>query len=533
MRQVGLFPSEYGLDLEGIQDYRTAYWNLGIPRLIEEAVTRREAALSDGGALVVCTKPFTGRSPKDKFIVKDPSTLSTVDWGTVNQPMAEEDFDRIHHEMCSYIQGRDLFVQDCLVCNDPEFRMPIRVISEMAWHNLFARQLFIRPKLEETAHHRPKFTVFAFPGLHVNPAEVHTNSDTCIVINFRRRMVIIGGTNYAGEMKKSVFSILNYLLPEKGVLTMHCSANIGHDGQVALFFGLSGTGKTTLSADPLRKLIGDDEHAWSRRGVFNIEGGCYAKCIKLSKEKEPQIWNAIRYGSVLENVVMDAETRLLDYNSDAITENTRAAYPVEFIDNAVIPSSGGHPTNVIFLTADAFGVLPPISKLTPEQARFHFLSGYTAKVSGTERGLGNEPQATFSACFASPFLPRSADVYSKMLGEKIRRHNVTCWLVNTGWVGGAFGVGKRIDLPYTRAMVNAALDGKLNQVVTERHPIFGVLVPKTCPDVPSEVLNAREMWKEGQAYDQAARSLAAKFHENIKKFPAADSEVVRAAPAIA
>ena len=446
---------------------------------------------------------------------------------------SEEDFDRIYTKALAYAQGRDLFVQDCFVCNDPEYRLPIRVITELAWQNLFARQLFVRAAPEEAASHRPQFTVVSVPGLHVDPERDHTHSDTCIAINFKRRVVLIAGTPYAGEIKKSVFSILNYLLPGKGVLTMHCSANIGADGQVAIFFGLSGTGKTTLSADPHRRLIGDDEHGWNDRGVFNIEGGCYAKCIKLSREKEPQIWNALRYGTVLENVVMDSHSRALNYDAADITENTRAAYPVDYIDNVAAPGMGGHPTNVIFLTADAFGVLPPISKLTDMQARYHFLSGYTAKVSGTERGLGNEPEATFSACFAAPFLPRPAETYSHLLGEKLRQHKVNCWLVNTGWVGGGYGVGRRIDLPYTRAMVNAAMDGRLRDVPYDAHPIFGVGVPKICPDVPAEVLDARGLWKDQMAYDRAARALAEKFQENIKNFPSADAEVLKAAPVLA
>lgn len=531
MQNAGMNPSQFGLEHYGIKNIQTAYWNLGAPVLIEHALSRHEGVLAEGGALVVCTTPFTGRSPKDKFIVREPGTEATVDWGTVNQPMTEEDFDRIYTKMLAYVQGRDLYVQDCFVGNDPHYRLPIRVVSEMAWHNLFARQLFLRPEPAETGHHQPEFAVFDFPGFHVDPAHDHTKSDTCIAINFKRKMVIIAGTHYAGEMKKSVFSILNYLLPGRNVLSMHCSANIGPDGHVALFFGLSGTGKTTLSADPRRRLIGDDEHAWNESGVFNIEGGCYAKCIKLSREKEPQIWNAIRYGAVLENVVVDPASRRLDYDSAEITENTRAAYPVEFIDNAVIPSLGGHPNHVIFLTADAFGVLPPISKLTHEQARYHFLSGYTSKVSGTERGLGNEPEATFSACFAGPFLPRPAEVYSKMLGAKLREHHAACWLINTGWVGGPFGIGKRIDLPYTRAMVTAALEGKLRDVPFEKHPVFGVLVPKACPGVPPEALDARGMWRDKEAYNRAARALAAKFHQNFKRFPAADAEVAEAAPA--
>jgi len=415
---------------------------------------------------------------------------------------------------------------------DAQYGMPIRVVSQLAWHSLFARQLFIRPDAAQTGGHDPQFSILFAPEFQANPADDGTNTETCIVINFKRRVVLICGTSYAGEMKKSAFTILNYLLPERGVFPMHCSANIGEAGDVALFFGLSGTGKTTLSADARRGLIGDDEHGWSDNGVFNFEGGCYAKCIRLSRENEPQIWNAIRFGTVLENVAIDAETRLLDFNSDEVTENTRAAYPLKFIDNAVIPSVGGHPNHVIFLTADAFGVLPPISKLSPEQAMYHFLSGYTAKVAGTERGLGKEPQATFSACFGGPFLPRPAAAYASLLGEKLRRHGAQVWLVNTGWAGGPFGVGERMKLRYTRAMLQAALTGQLADVPVERHPIFGVAVPKCCPDVPATFLDARGMWPDKTAYDRAALDLAARFNKNFAKFSGVGRDIAAAAPGV-
>ncbi|HEY2012451.1 MAG TPA: phosphoenolpyruvate carboxykinase (ATP) [Bryobacteraceae bacterium] len=526
---VGVRPSRNGLEAHGIRNINIAYWNLGTPQLLEHAVQRREGSFAGDGSFVVHTGQFTGRSPKDKFVVRDEITDSTIQWGAVNQPMSEAHFDRLYARMLTFWQGHDVYVQDCFVGADPGYTLPLRVVSQLAWHNLFARQLFIRPDPAEIDH-KPEFTILFAPDFQANPAEEGTNSETCIVLNFKRRVVLICGTSYAGEMKKSAFTIMNYLLPARGVFPMHCSANVGDAGDVALFFGLSGTGKTTLSADPQRRLIGDDEHGWSDSGVFNFEGGCYAKCIRLSRENEPQIWNAIRFGTVLENVAMDSETRRLDFNSAEVTENTRAAYPLEFIDNALIPSMAGHPDNIIFLTADAFGVLPPISKLTPEQAMYHFLSGYTAKVAGTERGLGNEPQATFSACFGAPFLPRTPATYASLLGEKLRRHQSQVWLVNTGWVGGPFGVGTRMKLPYTRAMLNAALSGALRNVPVEIHPIFKVAVPKSCPDVPPTFLDARGMWADKTAYDKAARDLSSRFNKNFEKFADVKNEIVGAAP---
>ncbi len=523
-------PSRHHLDASGIRNIRSAYWNLGTAQLLEHAIARREGALASGGAFVVHTGQFTGRSPKDKFIVRDSGTESQVSWGAVNQPISEEKFDLIYAKVLAYLQGQELFVQDCYGGADLAYRLPIRVITQFAWHSLFARQLLIRPDPLKTEDHVPEFTLVFAPGFQAHPPEDATNSETCILVNFAKRIVLIAGTSYAGELKKSVFTILNYLLPPLGVMPMHCSANVGEGGDAALFFGLSGTGKTTLSADPNRRLIGDDEHGWSDHGVFNFEGGCYAKCIRLSRENEPQIWNAIRFGTVLENVAMDSETRLLNFDSEEITENTRAAYPLSFIDNALIPSVGEHPKNVIFLTADAFGVLPPVSRLSPEQAMYHFLSGYTAKVAGTERGLGKEPQATFSACFGSPFLPRHPGVYAELLGEKLRRHKADCWLVNTGWAGGPFGVGARMKLSYTRAMLAAALSGKLSGVPAKPHPVFGVQVPETCPDVPSEVLDARGMWLDKAAYDLAAKNLAALFNKNFEKFASVTEGIRSAAP---
>jgi phosphoenolpyruvate carboxykinase (ATP) len=518
MQNLGVRPSRYGLGRHGIANFEAAHWNLGTPQLVEKALERREGMLASVGALVVETGQFTGRSPKDKYIVREPDTETTVEWGSVNQPMPEQIFDQIYSRLMKTFENGELFVQDCFAGADAEYALPIRVVAQRAWHALFARQLFIRPDPGKTDEHVPEFTVFFAPTFYTSPEKDGTRSKTCIAINFKKRVVIIAGTEYAGEVKKSIFTVLNYLLPARRVFPMHCSANVGTDGRVALFFGLSGTGKTTLSADPDRRLIGDDEHGWSGDGVFNFEGGCYAKCIRLSREKEPQIWNAIRFGTVLENVVMDPTLRLLDFDSEALTENTRAAYGIEFIDNAVVPGVGGHPSHILFLTADAFGVLPPISRLTPEQAMYHFLSGYTAKLAGTERGLGSDPQATFSSCFAGPFLPRPPLEYAKMLGEKMREHDVKCFLVNTGWVGGAHGVGNRMELKYTRAMVSAAVEGKLDHVATHPHPVFQVGVPVACPGVPSEILDARWQWRDGAVYDQAAEGLDARFRKNFEKF---------------
>ncbi len=531
MQNPGVHPGNHDLSRHGLRNVQQAHWNLGSAQLIEQAIERREGMLASGGALVVRTGQFTGRSPKDKYIVREPGTESTVNWGSVNQPMTEAQFDGLFQRMLQFWDGQDVFVQDCFAGADATYKLPIRVIAQRAWHTLFAHQLFVRPEPGKTKEHEPEFTLHFAPTFFADPAKDGTRSQTAIVINFAKKIVLIAGTEYAGEMKKSIFTILNYLLTFKNVMPMHCSANIGDGGKVALFFGLSGTGKTTLSADPVRRLIGDDEHGWSEHGVFNFEGGCYAKCIHLSAEKEPQIWNAIRFGTVLENVKMDPESRSLDFDSDELTENTRAAYRIDFIDNAAIPGVGGHPSHVMFLTADAFGVLPPISRLTLEQAMYHFLSGYTAKLAGTERGLGKEPSATFSAGFGEPFLPRSPQLYAKMLGEKLKRHNVTCYLVNTGWVGGPYGVGERMNLKYTRAMVNAAIAGQLDQVPCEPHPVFRVLVPRRVPGVPSELLDPRGQWNDKAAYDRAANDLSARFKKNFEKFGQVAEEITEAAPA--
>ncbi|MBE7541437.1 MAG: phosphoenolpyruvate carboxykinase (ATP) [Bryobacteraceae bacterium] len=531
MNTTGINPSRFGLEQQGITQVANAWWNLGTAQLMERALQSGEGLLSGRGALVVRTGQFTGRSPKDKFIVRDATTENSVAWGAVNQPLDPAQFAGIWNRVLGFLQGKDVMVEDLYAGADPDFRLPIRVVVQRAWHGLFARQLFIRPQRHELEGHRPDFTLVFAPEFQCDPSHDGTRSETCIAVDFTRRLVLILGTSYAGELKKSVFTILNHLLPERGVMPMHCSANMGDHGRVALFFGLSGTGKTTLSADRHRRLIGDDEHGWSDKGVFNFEGGCYAKCIRLSRDAEPQIYNAIRYGVVLENVMIDPWTRRLDFNDDEFTENTRAAYRVHFIENAQIPGVGGHPSDVVFLTADAFGVLPPIARLTPEQAMYHFLSGYTAKLAGTERGLGKEPQAVFSACFGEPFLPRHPMEYARLLGEKLRRHKARVWLINTGWTGGAFGTGQRMNLAYTRAMVTAAIEGELSDVPTNPHPVFQVLVPEFCPGVPNEVLDARGQWADKVAYDEAARDLARRFRENFgKKFGEVDSEVASAGP---
>ncbi|MGB8770790.1 MAG: phosphoenolpyruvate carboxykinase (ATP) [Candidatus Korobacteraceae bacterium] len=502
--------------------------NLFPAALVEAALRRGEAELAARGSLVAETGKCTGRSPNDKFTIKDGVTESKVAWGPANLPFSADKFDALYERMLDYLKGKELFVQDLFCGADPKYRLPIQVINEYAWHNLFVRQLFIRPTAEELLSHKPEFTIVSGPGFKADPKRDGTNSEVFVLVNFSKKLVLIGGTEYAGEMKKSIFGVMNFVLPERNVFPMHCSANVGADGVTALFFGLSGTGKTTLSADPSRRLIGDDEHAWSATGIFNFEGGCYAKCIRLSAENEPQIYNALHFGSVLENVVLDPVTRVPDYDDDSKTENTRAAYPVEYIDNAVIPGVGGHPKNLVFLTADAFGVLPPVSKLTSEQAMYHFMSGYTAKVAGTEAGV-TEPQATFSTCFGAPFMPLPPKVYAEMLGRRLREHNAQCWLVNTGWQGGPYGIGKRMSLPYTRAMVNALVEGKLANVEFEIEPTFGLSIPKSCPGVPSELLKPRHSWKDKAAYDKMAADLSARFAKNFEKFDA-PPEVKAAGP---
>ena len=512
-----------------IRNINNLYWNLSTPTLYEEALRRGEGQIAQFGPFIVETLPHTGRSPNDKFIVEQSSNRDKVWWGKVNRPISEEHFDRVYNHMLTYIQGRDVFVQDCYAGADPQHRITVRAITEYAWHSLFTQSLLI-PAGKLSRDRAPDFTIIDFPGLHANPELHGTNSETFILVNFKRNLVLIGGTRYAGEIKKSAFTYLNYLLPSQGVLPMHCSANLGPDGDVALFFGLSGTGKTTLSSAPGRHLIGDDEHGWSDHGVFNFEGGCYAKTINLSKEAEPEIYACThKFGTVLENVILDRTTRQIDLDDDALTENTRAAYPITHLDNIVPNGVGGHPKNLIMLTCDAFGVMPPVAKLTTEQAMYHFLSGYTAKVAGTEQGLGDRPEATFSYCFGDPFMPLDPAVYADMLGERINQHQVDCWLINTGWSGGAYGEGSRMKIAYTRAIVDAVLKGKLADVSTEPDPIFRIHVPTICEGVPSEVLKPRNTWKDGTAYDRQARELAKMFAENFEQFTDSATEAVCAA----
>jgi phosphoenolpyruvate carboxykinase (ATP) len=510
--------SHYGLEEQNIHNVNSVYWNLPAPFLYEQAIRRREARLAADGPLMVRTGHFTGRAPRDKFFVRESSSAEKIYWGDINRPIEPEHFDNLHKRMLAFMGGKDIFVKDCFAGADPEFRMPIRVITTLAWQSLFAHNLFIQATPDELAHHVPEFTVIAIPDFHAIPEEDGTRTEVFIIINFSEKLVLIGGTAYAGEIKKSIFSIMNYLLPLRNVLSMHCSANIGPKGDSALFFGLSGTGKTTLSTDPNRVLIGDDEHAWSDNGIFNLEGGCYAKVIHLSRKDEPEIYTAsMRFGSLLENVTMDSATGTLDLDDQTLTENTRAAYPLSYIPNASPTGMGPHPSTLIMLTADAFGVMPPIAKLTPTQAMYHFLSGYTAKVAGTERGV-TEPQATFSCCFGAPFMALSPSVYASQLGEKIEKHHANVWMINTGWSGGPYGVGKRVKIAYTRAMVSAALNGDLENVPMEMDPYLGLLVPRLCPGVPSEVLDPRSTWSDPLAYDDQVLKLSGMFFQNEQKF---------------
>jgi phosphoenolpyruvate carboxykinase (ATP) len=519
-----------GLEDHGISNVARVYWNLSVPALYEEAVRRREGIIAAEGPLVCRTGQHTGRSPNDKFIVREASSEEKVWWSKVNRPIEPQFFDQLHQRLLNYVEGRELFVQDCYAGADPRYRLAVRVITEQAWHSLFARHMFIEvPGATGRTAHDPEFTVIDMPGLTADPKAHGTNSEVFILLNFAKNLVLIGGTSYAGEIKKSIFTVMNYLLPLRNVMSMHCSANVGAAGDVTLFFGLSGTGKTTLSSDPERQLIGDDEHGWSEEGVFNIEGGCYAKMIKLSAEAEPQIYATTRrFGTVLENVKMDAGTRRLDLDDDSLTENTRCAYPLGFIDNSVPTGQAGHPSSIIMLTADAFGVLPPIARLSPAGAMYHFLSGYTAKVAGTEKGV-TEPMATFSTCFGAPFMVLHPTVYAEFLGKRIARHNVKVWLVNTGWTGGAYGVGSRMKIAHTRAMIRAALSGELDHVPFQTDPIFNVEVPQTVPRVPIEVLQPRNTWRSPAAYDEQATKLAKMFAENFKSFEADATPEVKAA----
>ncbi|HRN67290.1 MAG TPA: phosphoenolpyruvate carboxykinase [Promineifilum sp.] len=531
MQNFGAFVSHYGVDNHGIKNPGTVYWNLTTAMLYEHVTRKDEGKIAHLGPLVVQTGGHTGRSPNDRFVVKEPESESKIWWGKVNRPFSQENFDYLYRKMLAYVQNRDIYVFDGYVGADPTYRMPVRIITEYAWHNLFARNMFIREfDPEKLRNHVPQFTVIDMPRLKAEPDLDGTNSQTFILVDFGRRLVLIGGTEYAGEIKKSIFTAMNYFMPQQGVMSMHCSANFGKDrDDVALFFGLSGTGKTTLSSDPSRTLIGDDEHGWSDDGVFNYEGGCYAKVIRLDPKGEPEIYETTRkFGTILENVILDNSTRRVDLNDGSLTENTRSSYPISHVSNAVRDGMGGHPNNVFFLTADAFGVLPPIARLTNEQAMYHFLSGYTAKVAGTERGV-TEPQPNFSTCFGAPFMPLRPGIYAELLGDKIQKHGAKVWLVNTGWTGGPYGVGSRMKLAYTRRMITAALNGELDDVPMVEEPFFGLSIPQAIQGVPSEVLNPRNTWSDKDAYDAQAQRLVGMFKENFKQFEENVSNEIKAA----
>lgn len=521
--------SKYGLENHGLTNVGETHWNYNTPALYEEIIRNGEGRIAHDGPIVLMTGAHTGRAAKEKFIVDEQENHDKVWWGKVNKSISEEVFENMHRRLRAYFQNRPVYIQDCMAGADAAFRLPVRVVTEKACHSLFTRTMLLQPSPEELENHVPEYTILHAPGFQAIPELDGTYSQAFIFLNLKRKMVLIGGTAYGGEIKKSVFTILNFLLPQQDVLSMHCSANVGTNNDVALFFGLSGTGKTTLSADPNRKLIGDDEHGWSANGVFNFEAGCYAKVIKLSAESEPEIYATTRrFGTLLENVGFDEVTRHIDLDDDSITENTRAAYPLTHIPNTLASGMAGHPNNVIMLTADAFGVMPPISKLTPEQAMYHFISGYTAKLAGTEAGV-TEPQATFSACFGAPFMVLHPSRYAELLAQKIKDHKASCWLVNTGWSGGPYGVGSRMKIEYTRALLNAALDGSLNEVEYREDPVFGVQVPTSCPGVPEEILNPRNTWENKQAYDEKASHLAGLFHENFRQFEDQAPQEVKAA----
>jgi len=533
--QAGILKSDYGLENHGFFSTGLVYWNLPTEALVEEMIFRGEAKLSRHGAIVVNTGKHTGRSANDKFIVREPSTEGHIWWGQYNRPFSTDKFNELYSRALGFAQGHDLFVQDCYVGADPEYQMPVRVITEYAWHSMFARNMFLVPKTAlEYRRHVPDFTVIALPSFKGVPGIDGTASNTFIVLNFDQRVCLIGNTAYAGEIKKSVFTVMNFLMPLKGVMPMHCSANVGQAGDAALFFGLSGTGKTTLSADPNRGLIGDDEHGWSDNGIFNFEGGCYAKVINLSESAEPEIFATTRrFGTILENVVYNPVTREIDLDDESLTENTRGSYPLEFIGNAIVEKRGGQPKNIILLTCDASGVMPPIAHLTPDQALYQFISGYTAKLAGTEAGLRDEPEITFSACFGGPFMVHHPAVYADLLKHKIQHYGVNCWLVNTGWVGGPYGIGKRISIKYTRALLNAALSGVLLNEQYRIDPVFGFEVPLHCPEVPDSVLDPAEAWPSKDEHMRKYKELASRFVENMKKFEdQTPDEVIAAGPKI-
>lgn len=523
--------SSVGLNTHGLEGVKQVYWNLQPPEYYEHAVRKGDGVLTDAGALRVLTGQFTGRSPKDKFFVDEPSIHDEIWWGPINQPVDNETFERLYQKVIKYLKEKSLYVIDAFAGWDKNYRLPIRVVSEAPYHGLFSWNMFVRPTYEELANHKPEFTVLAAPHLYADPETDNTRSKTFIGVSLERSMIIIIGSMYSGEVKKGIFSVMNYLLPKKNVMPMHCSANVGPDGKSAIFFGLSGTGKTTLSADASRTLVGDDEHGWSDDGIFNFEGGCYAKTINLSPEGEPEIYATTqRFGTILENVPLDPDTRGPDFDDATYTQNTRCSYPLHYIPNASDTGVAGHPANVVFLTADAFGVLPPISRLTPAQAMYHFISGYTAKVAGTERGV-TEPQATFSACFGAPFMPLHPTIYAEMLADKIQQHGSNVWLINTGWSGGAYGVGSRIKLKFTRRMLNAALNGELDDVEFKEEPFFGLSYPTSIEGVPDEILNPRDTWEDKEAYDKKAKELAKMFRDNFEQFAEVASEdILNAGP---
>ena len=532
-KEAALAASVYGLENHGLTRLRRAYWNLPEAALYEEAVFRREGRVAAEGPFCVSTGAHTARAAADKFITQEATTADRVWWGEYNRPFTAANFNTLLTRLQGYLQGRDVFVQDCFAGADPDHRLAVRIVTERAWHSLFARTMFVKPRnLDAYRKHVPDFTVICAPDFQASPLIESTRSGTFIIANFAERLAVIGGSSYAGEIKKTIFTVLNFLLPLDGVLPMHCSANVAESGESALFFGLSGTGKTTLSADPARRLIGDDEHGWSDNGVFNFEDGCYAKVIRLSPEAEPQIYACTRrFGTILENVTLDPLTRRLDLNDASVTENTRGAYPLTFIDNAVPDKMAGHPTSIIFLTCDASGVMPPIARLTPEQAMYHFISGYTSKIAGTEIGLGTEPEMTFSACFGALFMVHRPAVYAEMLRAKMLRHRADCWLVNTGWTGGPFGVGKRISIRHTRALLNDALSGELRQAPFRTDPVFGFQVPLECRGVPSDLLDPAQTWPSRAEYDAKYDALAARFIENFKLFAdGCPPEVLAAGP---
>ncbi|MGE0567318.1 MAG: phosphoenolpyruvate carboxykinase (ATP) [Bacteroidia bacterium] len=517
----------------GLNTIKQVHVNLSVKELVDDTLRKKQGVLTSTGAIACDTGKFTGRSPKDKYIVEDDKTKNTVWWGDVNNKISNDYFDQIHAKVKAYLEKQELYIKEAYACSNPNFRISIRVVTEMPWQNLFVHNLFLRPTASELVSFKADWTVLCVPGFSAVPNVDGTRAGNFTILNFSKKIILIGGSAYTGEIKKGIFTVLNYILPqERKVLSMHCSANIGVNGDTAIFFGLSGTGKTTLSADPARKLIGDDEHGWDSESVFNFEGGCYAKCVNLTSEREPQIFSAIKFGTLLENVRFKTGTNEVDYENISVTENTRAAYPIDFINNSVSPSVGKAPKNIFFLTADAFGVLPPISKLSVAQAMYHFISGYTAKVAGTEAGI-TEPQTTFSACFGKPFLPLHPTKYAELLGEKLKEQKINVWLVNTGWTGGSYGVGERISLKYTRAIITGALNGELNNVAYADHPIFGLQMPTSCPGVPFEILNPINTWKEKSEYHMAAKKLAEAFANNFEIYKSfASAEIINGGPKV-